>query len=49
MVKANDLIKQQREREEKKKETYKKILDRIEKICFYICRINCIFFINYWL
>lgn len=31
MVKANDLIKEQQEREEKKKETYKKILNRIEK------------------
>ena len=31
MVKAEDLVKEQQERENQKKETYKKIYDRIEK------------------
>ena len=31
MVKAEDLIKQQKEREDKKKEIFKKILEKIEK------------------
>lgn len=31
MVKASDLVKEQKERENQKKETYKKILERIEK------------------
>ena len=31
MVKAEDLVKEQQERENQKKETYKKIFDRIEK------------------
>ena len=31
MVKAADLVKEQKERENLKKETYKKIFDRIEK------------------
>lgn len=31
MVKATDLIKQQKDREEKKKITYKKILEKVEK------------------
>jgi len=31
MVKATDLIKEQKEREERKKNTYKKILEKVEK------------------
>lgn len=31
MVKATDLIKQQKDRDEKKKITYKKILEKVEK------------------
>ncbi len=31
MVKASDLVKEQKERENHKKETYKKIFERIEK------------------
>jgi hypothetical protein len=31
MVKANDLIKEQKKKDERKKKTYKKVFDRVEK------------------